>query len=78
MTGYYASVEIENALGNARDLIEAELTDSEKDTDLIGLFMAAFKEALKDPDLTLEAVVKEEHGTRYTADDVRRWWDGWS
>ncbi|MFJ2187852.1 hypothetical protein ACIOJE_07770 [Kitasatospora sp. NPDC087861] len=77
MTGYYASLEIRLALDNARELIEAELTESENYKDLMDLFTAAFKAALRDPEVEFEAVVLDAYGAKYGPREVRTWWNGW-
>ncbi|MFJ4093418.1 hypothetical protein ACIPYS_17710 [Kitasatospora sp. NPDC089913] len=77
MTGYYASFEIKLALEDARDLIAEELTDSENYMDLMDLFAATFKKALRDPEVDFGAVVKDEYEGAKTVDEVKSWWGGW-
>ncbi|MFD8594537.1 hypothetical protein ACFV1L_06010 [Kitasatospora sp. NPDC059646] len=71
MSGYWATLEINNAIDHARDLLEEGLDLGEEYTDLISLYTAAFKKALKHgDDLHLPSIVQEEFGNR-TVEDIQ-------
>ncbi|MFJ5882689.1 hypothetical protein [Kitasatospora cineracea] len=69
MSGFWATLEINNALENARDLLDEELGLGEEYADVVALFTATFKKALRHgDDLHLPSIVQEEFGNRTVAD----------
>jgi len=74
----YSTVQIQDALGTAQDLITRELDLGERDDDLLDLLRRGAAALLASPDITtLDALIRAA-GYQSPPAEIRGWWTRWA
>lgn len=72
----YTEDRVRTAANGAAAMLAREISDSERDADLIALTIVAALQLLRDPDATFADVT--EHAYRMRPQEIKKWWTGWS
>ncbi|WP_194909007.1 hypothetical protein [Catenulispora rubra] len=72
----YTEDQVRAAARGAAAMLAREISDANRDTDLIKLMFHATLHLLREPDATFADVAHE--GYQFSAQEIKGWWTGWS